>query len=435
MIRTTEEFNVLQGQESVYIYGAKNIAKRLYPILRDRGYNIKGFLVSVPENNMDTLFGLPVRQVREALSEKENAYVVVAVNPQFRRDIVGSLLNYGFYHIVMLHDSYVALLRDQLSQGVIDYFAETDYTTFYSDEVEANHCVLCNLDDPQRFKARIASDWWFGKLRESMDLSECQKHGLAERFEKSWGRYHEVSHKEGNKKADKLLMERCNMFAVRCHVDKPCDVDAIPSYVTQIQAGAALTSKDVCEVKDNKGKDNISDRNRDFSECSAYYWIWKNQEKKEYTGVGHYRRHLAASSAALLEAMEAGADVINTIPTIMYPSLEYFFKFNFLYERDYELIIEAIATLHPEYMLDFYKLGKDSIYLANNICMMKTEWYDRMCQFVFDVLIYIDDYYRENGFIRQDRYAGYIYEYLYSVFILHHANELNIYYTNMKFLQ
>ena len=434
MVRNTEDFRVLEGKK-VYIYGAKKIAQRVYPILRDKGYNVQAFLVSVPENNANALFGLPVKWVNDVIEDAEDAYVVVAVNTQFRKEIVDNLLKLNFYHILMIHDSYLHIIRDHTNPEVIDYFEPYDYSVFYSDEVEFEHVILTNLADPQRFKCRVQSGWWFQMFMQHADKNDLYSNNLAERFERSWGAYHEVSHKAGTKQSDKKIQERCNMFAVRCHVDKPCDVDAIPAYITQIQAGAALTTKNVCTIKDNKGQDNISNRNRDFSECSAYYWIWKNQEKKEYTGVGHYRRHLAASSAALLEAMDQGVDVVNTIPTVMYPSIEYFFKYNFFYERDYELIIEAISKMHPEYMPAFYKLGKDNIYLANNICVMKTEWFDRMCQFVFDVLLYIDDYYYEKGFVREDRYAGYIYEYLYSVFILHHAKELNIAYTNMKFLQ
>ena len=434
MIRCTEDFHILEGKQTVYIYGAKNIAKRLYPVLKDRGYNIKGFLVTVPENNKEELYGLPIMHVSEVLEEREEAYIVVGVNPKFRREIVGSLLNYGFYHIVMLHESYVALLRDKLPQEIMDYFAETDYTPFFSDEVEESHSVLCNLNNPQRFKARIQTGWWFTQTKKYMNKRECYGHVLADKFENVWGPYNEVSHAQGSAKTDKELMKKCNFYSVRCHVDRPVDLSEIPQYMTEIQAGAALTHKNICKVKDNTG-DNISERNRDFSECSAFYWIWKNQEKKEYTGVCHYRRHLAVSSASLLEEMNKGRDLVNTIPTIMYPSIGYFFDYNFFYERDCELMIEGIAKLHPEYMVDTYKLGKGEIYLANNIFVMKTEWFDKMCEFVFDVILYIDDFYREKGFVRQDRYAGYFFEYLYSIFIMHHAKEMDIAYTNMKFLQ
>ena len=64
--------------------------------------------------------------------------------------------------------------------------------------------------------------------------------------------------------------------------------------------------------------------------------------------------------------------------------------------------------------------------------IMKSEWFRRMCSFVFDILLYIDDYYKAHGFVRQDRYAGYIFEVLYSVFVLHHAKEMKVAFTDMN---
>ena len=46
-------------------------------------------------------------------------------------------------------------------------------------------------------------------------------------------------------------------------------------------------------IGDDSG-DNISDKNRYYSECSALYWAWKNYDKlgnPDYIGLMHYRRH------------------------------------------------------------------------------------------------------------------------------------------------
>ena len=46
-------------------------------------------------------------------------------------------------------------------------------------------------------------------------------------------------------------------------------------------------------IGDDSG-DNISSKNRFYSECSALYWAWKNYDKldnPDYIGLMHYRRH------------------------------------------------------------------------------------------------------------------------------------------------
>ena len=65
---------------------------------------------------------------------------------------------------------------------------------------------------------------------------------------------------------------------------------------------------------------------------------------------------------------------------------------------------------------------------------MRREWFDEMCQFVFDILIDIDDMYKDKGFERNDRYAGYLFEVLYGLFVMHHSHELKIAYADMYYL-
>lgn len=72
--------------------------------------------------------------------------------------------------------------------------------------------------------------------------------------------------------------------------------------------GSLSTDEKAWMVKTMAGDDtgyNISDRNREFSECTGLYWFWKNFQYSnlEYVGVFQYRRQLILND--LFERSEA----------------------------------------------------------------------------------------------------------------------------------
>ena len=62
-----------------------------------------------------------------------------------------------------------------------------------------------------------------------------------------------------------------------------------------IQTGADDAVEDLGILKDNTG-DNISKKNKNYAELTAWYWVWKNylpaHPEVEYVGFCHYRRFL-----------------------------------------------------------------------------------------------------------------------------------------------
>jgi len=71
-------------------------------------------------------------------------------------------------------------------------------------------------------------------------------------------------------------------------------------------------------LKDNTG-DNISHKNKFYSELTFYYWLWKNKfheiSQNEWIGFGQYRRHWKKNKAASEKNYSIEEEVINDIPS------------------------------------------------------------------------------------------------------------------------
>ena len=432
MIRKTKEFDAFKGEKVYLVSDESDIVARLYPVLKDKGVNVVGV---IPFSIKHVLFDTPENYcglTKLSLSNYDgSSKLIVCTLEGNRRKVISELLNHDIYNFVMLHASYTKILSGSIPRGVVSYFKDTNYFAYSNEECELYRAFISSKKNPGEFKVRFDFNEfpYFQKYNE-IDLKTDD---LQKKYEETWGKYKEITPLQETEESKKKFEEECTVYSIRSHFDTVSLNDNGPSYVTPLQAGAALTDIKMCDLQDNTG-DNISNRNPDFSECSAIYWAWKNSDHKKYIGVCHYRRFLAANTAEIVNGFEHGVDVINVAPTIMYPTIKKHFSRNYFFEKDYNLMQEAIKKNFPDYELAEKELGDGFFYLACNICIMKREWFDKMCEFIFGVLLYVDDYYRDHGLVRGDRYAGYYFEYLYSVFIMKHAKELNIEYSNLDFL-
>ena len=429
MITSDHDFERMKGKQNIYIYGAGNMADAVYGHLAGDQCAVKGFVVSRTLNNPDRLKGLPVVLAYDIPGWKEDVCVVVAVMPVYRKEVVDLLLQLGFCNIITLSDAYANELKERRDRGFLD---RAGYGLEFPGGIERGHGILIKRESACPVKLRVDMRM-FGYLRQAALAGNWQDDGPAEEYGRLFGRGETVL-KSGNSGHDGAgVAERAEIYAVKCHVDKPLGQSVPCGYLKEIQAGADLTDRRLCGCLDNTGE-NISSKNRDFSECSAIYWAWKNGERKEYTGIYHYRRHLDVPAGELLRLMDKGTTLINTVPCLMYPSNKYFFITKFLYEYDWLLMMQAVRRLEPAYYETARAFERGHFYLANNIFVMKTEWFDRMCRFVFSILLEIDRVYGERHIERQDRYAGYLFEVLYSIFVMHHAADMRIAYADMLFL-
>ena len=112
-----------------------------------------------------------------------------------------------------------------------------------------------------------------------------------------------------------------------------------------IQAGAALSSKKLCSVRDDSGE-NISEKNESFCELTVLYWIWKN-DKHAIKGLSHYRRRFMINEERIANALKLG-DII--IPPSWYFRESLGSEYSKYHkEKDIELLKEVVHTVSPEF--------------------------------------------------------------------------------------
>ena len=172
------------------------------------------------------------------------------------------------------------------------------------------------------------------------------------------------------------------------------------SVVTPLQVGAA-NGTNVCELKDNIG-DNISNKNYFYIENTGTYWIWKNVKEAKYKGQMQYRRPLEGVNENMdfnevfskykVITCEPFNHPANSRPTKEKPmfipamTVEQGYAFSNCID-DLRIIEMVINIYYPEYKDSYNKFIKngENLYYSNGF-IMKSDDYDRYCEFLFDCL-------------------------------------------------
>lgn len=141
-------------------------------------------------------------------------------------------------------------------------------------------------------------------------------------------------------------------------------------------------------------KDNINYLNKYYGELCTMYYVWKN-EKSEYVGFQHYRFYLTHTDLSLIE---------NNICSIIY-------QFGY-YGNYYKVLKRAgfndfIIYKCIKYISEYLHINENDVFnelivndhayeLPCNTFICKWETFDDICKFVFGLLTYLlDDYKNE----------------------------------------
>ena len=219
----------------------------------------------------------------------------------------------------------------------------------------------------------------------------------------------------------------------------------LPEDYVLFQVGAA-NGEVFCENNDAAGGDCISEKNPNYCELTAAYWIWKNDKSHDIVGLMHYRRFLTTHpfstspkyfiGRAKAEKLLGRYDFIAPplfknkpdVKTIMYDGV---------HERDHDIMREAVAKLYPDCLETFDGVFSGTrTYFCNIFIARKTEW-DAYYAWLFPIFDEMEKHVDMSGYTsRERRLYGFLSERLFTVYVRRYhkrVKSMRLIYPHKKF--
>lgn len=185
-------------------------------------------------------------------------------------------------------------------------------------------------------------------------------------------------------------------------------------------------------LRDNQG-DNISQKNKNYCELTAAYWMWKNSTA-DIIGLEHYRRYFVHRSFLKKYFEYAEKDILSIeeikqylmrydiiVPTklILYNTTvqehyEKYFKIS-----DYLKCREIINRLYPEYLEAFDEVSSRHGFYPYNMMITRKELFNRYHEWLFTILFELEKVTNLSGYDDyQKRIYGFLSERLFNVWLV-----------------
>lgn len=188
-------------------------------------------------------------------------------------------------------------------------------------------------------------------------------------------------------------------------------------------------------VNDDSGE-NIANKNANYCELTALYWMWKNDSESEYKGLCHYRRYITSKQVSADISGVIGKNEIQDFLQsekydIILPQKQHFIRTateNFLrcgFQKDLDNLRKTIDKLYPDYVATYDKvMQSNSSYLMNMMIAPKVI-FDSYCKWLFDILFELEKITDLSGYsVQEARIYGYLSERLLTVWVM--KNQLKI---------
>lgn len=208
----------------------------------------------------------------------------------------------------------------------------------------------------------------------------------------------------------------------------------LQEYEKEIQVGAALTEEKISAdiITDDVGE-NISNRNKQFCELTALYWIWKNA-KEDVVGLVHYRRHFTMPEDWLQRMTDNGVDVILPVPLYVVPNLEENYRSRHD-ERDLDYMFAYMRKSHYEEYEELTQFWQNGLYSPCNMLIARKEVLNDLCEWLFPILFAVAEHggQKEDSYL--NRYPGFISERLISYYFDKNKDKYRLVFSDKNFLQ
>ena len=250
------------------------------------------------------------------------------------------------------------------------------------------------------------------------------------------------------------------VIGVACH--KPSELPSNELYLP-IHVGAALATKGLPGLQRDDEGDNISEKNPQYCELTAQYWLWKNVDA-DYYGLCHYRRFMSFAperfdnlsgdhrdqviieslndftkkkycledEAGMREMIE-GFDVVATenqnlsrVYTPRGPKRSVYDHFaahdrDLINVEDLDAMLGIVQEKYPQYYADLREYIGRPYFRGYNCFVMKRDLFFELCAYEFDVLGELEKRVDFSTYdLTRTRIYGFMAEILYSGFVYHY---------------
>ncbi|MCD7929410.1 MAG: DUF4422 domain-containing protein [Clostridiales bacterium] len=153
-------------------------------------------------------------------------------------------------------------------------------------------------------------------------------------------------------------------------------------------------------IMDNS-KINISNKNKNYCELTAIYWLWKNTCNVNI-GISHYRRYFFSNyftnninNVITIDHLD---NYLNEYDIVM--PKKYYFKKNVYkqyctcgcgFQNDLVNLKKIISELYPEYIDTFDEVFQNNGTYLYNMFYTKKEMFDEYCEWLFSILFKLEE--------------------------------------------